>query len=118
MPSLRAVRMTRQAISPRLAIRILVNMVLPRCPGRLALFKEPRQPLASFRGGADGGDPFGGVVDQARVDRTVGDREDKVFGGVLSFGAALGQSCQQGVDGGIKLISRHDLMDQANTQRL
>src|SRR4051795_3824234 len=104
MPSRRAVRMTRQAISPRLAIRILENMGLPRGPGRLAFFKEPRQPLAAFGRGADGGDPVGGVVDPARVDRTGGDGENEVLGGALRGGTALRQPGQDGVHGAVELI--------------
>src|SRR5690349_17188192 len=102
--------MTRQAISPRLAIRILENMGLPRRPGRLALFKESRQPFAPFGRGADGGDPFGGIVYQTGIDRPVSDREDEVLGGALRRRATLGQSRQDGINGGIKLVSRHHLM--------
>src|SRR6188768_2267401 len=106
MPSRRAVRMTRQAISPRLAIRILENMELPRCPSRLALFKEPRQPLAPFGRGADGGDPFGGVVDKVGIDGPVSDGGNEVLGGALRGRTALRQPDQDGVHGAVELISR------------
>src|SRR3954451_19891753 len=107
MPSRRAGWMTRQGVSPRLAIRILVNMGLPHGPGRLAFFKEPRQTFPPFGRGADGGDPFGGVVDKAGIDGPVSDGENEVLGGALRGGTALRQPGQDGVHSAVELISRH-----------
>src|SRR6185295_7466542 len=81
MPMPRAAVMTRQAISPRLAMRILRNtlLLLPRRldayrfeildPGRFALFEERRDAFLAFCGNADLGDALGRVGDQGVVDR-------------------------------------------------
>jgi hypothetical protein len=49
----RAVLMTRQAISPRLAMRIFVNMAIPRRNRRT--LRVPRDVTASLRGLAAAG---------------------------------------------------------------
>src|SRR5258708_40299362 len=73
MPMSRAAVMTRQAISPRLAMRILRNtlLLLPRRlyahrleildPGRFPLLEERRDAFLAFGGNPDLGDAPGGV---------------------------------------------------------
>src|SRR6266852_4282542 len=73
-PSRRAVRITRQAISPRLAIRILPNtLAFALSPARLALLEERRDALLAFRRDADLGDAPGGIRDQRVVQRPPGE---------------------------------------------
>src|SRR5436190_17357991 len=81
MPMPRAAAMTRQAISPRLAMRILRNtlLLLPRRldahrleipdPGRFSLFEERRDAFPAFSGNADLGDALGGVGDHRFIGR-------------------------------------------------
>src|SRR5512144_629030 len=80
-PSARAAAITRQAISPRLAMRILRNTLFllpPRLhlhglellhPGGLTLLQERGDALAAFRRDADLGDAPGGVGDHRVVRR-------------------------------------------------
>src|SRR5574341_1026938 len=73
-PMARAVAAMRQAISPRLAIRILPNTSrlgrqLGREPARLALFQERGDTLFSFGRDADLGDALGRVLDHAVCNR-------------------------------------------------
>src|SRR5258705_9515379 len=77
IPSRRAVRITRHAISPRLAIRILPN-IREKCsrsalrgPGRLALLKEGRGPFLALGRAADLGDALRGLGNQRFVERPV-----------------------------------------------
>src|SRR5712664_4579824 len=79
-PSRRAVRITRHAISPRLAIRILPNTsVFSPPPGRLALLEERGDALLAFGRDADLGDAPGGVRDQRRVHGPPGDGADQLL---------------------------------------
>src|SRR3954468_13392710 len=71
MPMRFAVRITRQAISPRLAIRILRNTLA--LPGGLALLEERGDAFASLGRGADLGDAPRGIGLQRIVDRPAGD---------------------------------------------
>src|SRR6185436_985187 len=81
MPMSRAAVMTRQAISPRLAMRILRNtlLLLPRRldahrleilhPRRLALLEERGDAFLAFGRDADLGDALGGIGDHRIVER-------------------------------------------------
>src|SRR6187399_731473 len=66
MPIRRAVRATRQAISPRFAISSLVNTskLLLRRPGRRPLFEEGRDAFATFGRHARIGNAFRGRGEQ------------------------------------------------------
>src|SRR3954463_11458657 len=77
MPMRFAVRITRQAISPRLAIRIFRNTLA--LPGRLALFEERGDAFASVTGGANLRDAPRGVGLQRIVDRPAGDVAHEVL---------------------------------------
>src|SRR5712691_4872569 len=79
-PSRRAVRITRQAISPRLAIRILPNtLAFARGPGRLALLEECRDARLAFRRDADLGDAPGGIGNQRVVQRPPGNGPNELL---------------------------------------
>src|SRR5579859_2563852 len=65
IPSLRAVRITRQAISPRFAIRILENTSAR--PGGLALLEEGSDAFSSLRRHADLRNALGRIGHQ-RID--------------------------------------------------
>src|SRR6266571_6997984 len=92
MPMRRAVLVTRQAISPRLAIRILANTGRTLFLLLGALFNRLRQPcgfsllekgahaLLAFRGRPGGGDACGHVIHQFGVGPPAGDRMDQVLG--------------------------------------
>src|SRR5437879_7225043 len=85
-PSRRAVRITRHAISPRFAIRILPNTSTSSPPpGRLALLEERGDALLAFGRDADLGDPLGGFRDQRRVHGPAGNRADQLLDFRMSF---------------------------------
>src|SRR5262245_36667077 len=79
-PMARAPRMTRQAISPRLATRILRNTLFPLArgfyahrlellhPGGFALLQERGDALLAFGRHADLGDALRGVIDHRVID--------------------------------------------------
>src|SRR3546814_6517858 len=97
MPSRFAVRMTRQAISPRLAIRILRNtdpLPLHR-PVRLALVEEGGQPLLSFRTGAAVGDILRGEFPQRLVDHGMRDAGDQPLAVADGAGRILQQRSEE-----------------------
>src|SRR2546422_2606891 len=88
-PSLCAVRITRPAISPRLAIRILPNTsVFSPPPGRLALLEERGDALPAFGRDADLGDAPGGIRDQRRVHGPPGNRADQLLDFCVRFASA------------------------------
>src|SRR5438309_3592121 len=88
-PSLRAVRITRHAISPRLAIRILPNTsVFSPPPGRLALLEERGDALPAFWRDADLGDAPGGVRDQRCVHGPSGNGPDQLLDFCVRFASA------------------------------
>src|SRR6267142_416397 len=88
-PSRRAVRITRHAISPRLAIRTLPNTsVFSSPPGRLALLEERGDALLAFGRDADLGDAPGGVRDQRRVHGPPGNRADQLLDLCVRFASA------------------------------
>src|SRR6185503_19250825 len=91
MPMPRAAVMTRQAISPRLAMRILRNtlLLLPRRlyahrleipdPGRLPLFEERRDAFLALGGNADLGDAFGGIGNHGVIGRPCRHRPHQIL---------------------------------------
>src|SRR4051812_3568718 len=91
-----AVRITRHAISPRLAIRILRNTLA--LPGRLALFEERGDAFASVAGGANLRDAPRGVGLQRIVDRPAGDVAHEVLDAGMRGGAAREQMVEQLAD--------------------
>src|SRR5439155_14120821 len=111
-----AVRITRQAISPRLAIRILRNtLALPR---GLALLEERRDPLFPLRRGADLGDPPCGVGAQRIVDRPAGNVAHQVLDAGVGGSGAGEQLLPQLTDECVQLSGRHYGGEQADAQRL
>src|SRR5689334_15152802 len=86
MPKRFAVRITRHAISPRLAIRILRNtLALPR---GLALLEKRRDTFFALGRGADLGDAPRGVGLQFVVDRPTGDIAHQILDTRVCRGAA------------------------------
>src|SRR4249919_99192 len=100
--SRRQVRMTRPAISPRLAIRIFENMGVPRSssdarrrlvegdfrrlrrhPRGLALLEERRHAFAPLGRGAQLGDALGGVLDELARHGAIVHRADQLLGFAL-----------------------------------
>src|SRR5712692_7532224 len=88
MPMRRVVLATRQAISPRFAIRILANTGRAlfflgalfhrlRHPGGLALLEEGAHAFFAFCGCPGGGDTGGHVIHQFGVDPPPCDRMDQ-----------------------------------------
>src|SRR5207302_8877822 len=103
-PSARAVRITRHAISPRLAIRTLPNKsVFSRPPGRLALFEERGDALLAFWRDADRGDAPGGVRDQRCAHGPPGNGADQVLDLCVRFASASEQVLDDCVDARIEL---------------
>src|SRR6266550_2446002 len=98
-PSSRAVRITRHAISPRLAIRTLPNTsVFSRPPGRLALLEERGDALLAFGRDADLGDAPGGVRDQRCAHGPPGNGADQVLDLCVRFASASEQVPDDGLD--------------------
>src|SRR5690606_5838906 len=95
MPMRRAVAATRQAISPRFAIRILSNMRPASLrPARLALLEEGRDALGGVLGGARARDPLGGLVRERVVDAPAAHRADELLGGVDRLRAGVEEMAQ------------------------
>src|SRR5256714_10138240 len=101
MPMRRAVLVTRQAISPRLAIRILANtghtlfLLLGalfhrlRQPWGFSLLEEGAHAFPALRGCPGGSDARGHVVQESRVDPSPCHRTDQVLGHGVRRGCAL-----------------------------
>src|SRR5262245_29926188 len=89
MPIRRAVWTIRQAISPRLAIRIFQNAATIRLgPVRLALVEEGGHALLAFVAGADSSDAPRRVVQHLGRDGLAGDVVDQTLRGDLGPGSA------------------------------
>src|SRR6185436_9165829 len=109
IPMWRAVFATRQAISPRFAIRILRNTLgLPREPGRLALLEERRDSFLPFRRDADCGDPLRGIVDHRVVDGAGRNAAYQVFDPGKRLRPTLGQVPKDFPDLGVQVFGRRD----------
>src|SRR5258705_11435784 len=118
MPMSRAAVMTRHAISPRLAMRILRNTLLPLPrrlyahrfeildPGRFPLFEERRDAFLAFGGNTDLGDSLGGVGDQGVIGRPRCNRAHQVLDLGVRGPAADDQVAEDRVDCAIQLLGR------------
>src|SRR5690554_8230858 len=88
MPMRWAVWIIRQAISPRFAMRILLNMLVAlRNPVGAAFVQEGVQALLSLFAYPNVGDALCGVVDHVLADHLVADGEYQIFGGFHGFRA-------------------------------
>src|SRR5436190_8828093 len=130
MPMRRAVLVTRQAISPRLAIRILANTGRTLFLLLGALFHRLRQPCGfsllekgahaflAFRGCPGGGDARGQVNHQLGVDPPAGDRMDQVLGHRVRPRRALNELAEDRVHRCVELRGLRQLLHEADTVRL
>src|SRR3954463_6762641 len=114
MPMRFAVRITRQAISPRLAIRILRNTLA--LPGRLALLEERGDAFASVGGGADLGDAPRRVGLQRIVDRPARDVAHEVLDAGMRGGAAREQMVEQLADERVEPGGRRERRKETDVQ--
>src|ERR1051325_1044104 len=111
-----AVRMTRQAISPRFAIRILRNTLA--LPGRLALLEEGGDAFLAFARGADLGDAACRVGLELAVDRSARHLANQVLDARMRLAATGKQMVDESIDGGVQLRRRHEHREQPDAQRL
>src|SRR5436190_19542763 len=111
-----AVRITRQAIWPRFAIRILRNTLA--LPGRLALLEEGGDAFLAFGRGADLGDAACRIGLERAVDRPARHLADQVFDARMRFAAGGKQMLDEPINGGVQLRRRHERREQADAQRL
>src|SRR5262249_44641419 len=118
MPMRRAVRATRQAISPRLAISILSNIDALCAPVGFALLQEGRDAFAAFVGRRDGGDAPGGFVVERGVDGPGGDGENEVLRRRAGPGARLEQQGDDGLDAPVELLRGTDFVHEAESPGL
>src|SRR5467141_147691 len=118
-PSRRAVRITRHAISPRLAIRILPNTsVFSPPPGRLALLEERGDALPAFGRDADLGDAPGGVRDQRRVHGPPGNRTNQLLDFRMSFTTPRQQVLNDFLNARIELVGGNTRRQEADAAGL
>src|SRR3989475_3776955 len=118
-PSLRAVRITRHAISPRLAIRILPNTsVFSPPPGRLALLEERGDALPALGRDADLGDAPGGVRDQRRVHGPAADGADQLLDFRMSFTTPRSQVLNEFLNARIELVGGNTRAQEADAAGL
>src|SRR6188474_2414999 len=116
IPMRRAVLATRQAISPRFAIRILRNTLgLSRNPRRLALLEERRDAFLPLGRDADLGDALRGVVDHCVVDCAGRDETNQVLDLRQRLRPTLRQVFQNFPDVGVELFRRRHHGEQTNT---
>src|SRR5579872_7327349 len=101
IPSLRAVRITRQAISPRFAIRTLVN-TLSR-PGGLALLEEGSDAFLAFRRDPDLGNAPRGLGNQGVIHWMIGHGLHELLDTPERLRAAGDEVPEQRIDRGIEL---------------
>src|SRR5512142_2878931 len=116
MPMRFAVRITRQAISPRFAIRILRNTLA--LPGGLALLEEGGDAFLALGRSADLGDAPRGVALQRIIDRPAGDLAHEVLDARVRFAAAIEQMPGDRVDGLIEFRRGRERRQEADPQRL
>ena len=97
MPMRRAVRATRQAISPRLAMRILANTAIPS-PSPAAAALARKAPMPSFASGVERiwAMRFDGVFHEVRRrSADLRDGLDQVLGSLDGFGAVASSTVQR-----------------------
>src|SRR5439155_6401338 len=94
MPRRRAVLMTRQAISPRLAMRIFLNMVSALDPPGSAFVEKGADALFCFGCRTQSRNALRRVFHQGVIERTVNDGADQFLRCRLRLGSAAEQgSC-------------------------
>src|SRR3954452_19661908 len=127
MSMLRAVLMTRQAISPRFAIRILVNMALlplrrsvRACsadPRGRSLLQEGADALDGLWRGTDAGDALRRILNELIGDRAVCDGSDQLLGGGLRFRSSREKGLEDLADLGVERIRFRNIVDEAHRKR-
>src|SRR6516162_5559410 len=123
-PSRRAVLITRQAISPRFAIRIFLNIptsqnscagharVLCVCPNRATLVEEGAQSLPCRGPGSQRCYPPRGVLDHRIVDWPVRYRADQVGRSRLGARTSGEERRNDRIDLRIQFLGWHHLVDE------
>src|SRR5690554_2318792 len=97
-----AVWIIRQAISPRLAMRILLNMLVAlRNPVGAAFIQEGVKPLLTFFTYANISNAVRSAVYHSAIDGLLADRKHQVLCGFHSFRAILGKLLQHLVTAGV-----------------
>src|SRR3989454_9194807 len=118
-PSPRAVRISRHAISPRLAIRILpTTSVFSPPPGRLALLEERGDALPALGRDADLCDAPGGVRDQRRVHGPPGNRADQLLDFRMSFTTPCSQVLNGFLNARIELVGGNTRGQEADAVQI
>src|SRR3972149_1317620 len=114
-----AVWITRQAISPRLATSVFLNMrwFPRRRPGRLTLLQERADAFLAVGGGARGSDARGGAGDHVLVDGAARHAAYQFLACRDCRRAGSKQVAEQGVDTGVEFRHGDDVVDQADAQR-
>src|SRR5690242_12183406 len=118
MPSRRAVRATRTAISPRLAMRILSNMLTRLDPVRRSLLQERVGALLTFAGYADARNARGRIFGQSLIDRSIGYGCNEILRFRKRMRAALQQLIGQLPHASLQRFGLDDVMHEADAQRL
>src|SRR5271167_2030880 len=126
MPMSRAAAMTRQAISPRLATRILRNTLLLLArrldahrfellnPIGLAFLQEGGDALPAFRRNADFRDALRRVGDHGVIRGSGGYGADQVLDLGVRLAAAEHEVAEQGVDRAVEFFRRGNIRQQAH----
>src|SRR5260370_33406342 len=109
--------MTRHAISPRLAIRILVNMVLSLEPIRLTFFKESADAFLGLGRRSKMGDALRRFLDHDIVDGAVDEAAYELLGGRLSLRSSNQQTARHGVNPYVECIRCAHLAHHADPLR-
>src|SRR5258706_4563491 len=117
-PISRAVAITRQAISPRFAIRILPNMSAPgRKPRWLPLLEERGDALAAFGRDADLGDAARGGVDQRLAHQAAARHPgDEILDLAVGLGPALSELLDGLGNGLVELFDGSEEAQEAETK--
>src|SRR6267143_4607380 len=119
MPSRRAVRITRHAISPRLAIRTLPNTsVSSPPPGRPALLKERGNALPALGRDADLGDAPRGVRDQRCVHGPAGNGADQLLDFCVRLASASKEVLDDFLNARIELVGGNTRGQEADAAGL
>src|SRR3989440_9395408 len=117
-PRRRAVRMTRQAISPRFAISRRANTsALSGSPGGLALLEERGDAFLAFRRDADLGDAPRGLGDQRFIGRMQRHLADQLLNLAVGLASSGEEMLQKRLNGRIQFRGQHDCREQAEALR-